>query len=144
MTRGVSTTRVTDMWKSNLTSRRLRELPRDRRGGVGIGSGGERDVAFAGEQAGGGVEADPARAGEIDLGPGVEIGEVGLGTGRAAVDRLHVGGQLDEIAGDEPGGEAELAANLDEQPGRVAAGTALEPERFLDRSARPAPSGRRT
>jgi hypothetical protein len=57
-----------------------------------------------------GIEADPARAGEIDLGPGVEIGEVGFGAGRAAVDRLHVGGQLDEIARDEPGGEAELAA----------------------------------
>ncbi len=85
------------------------------------------------EQAGGGVESDPARAGQIDFGPGVEIGEVGFGSGRAAIDRLHVGGQLDQVAGDEARGEAELAANLDEQPGRVAARTALELERFLDR-----------
>jgi hypothetical protein len=41
-----------------------------------IGAGGERDVAFAGEQAGGGVQANPAGAGQIDFGPGVQIGEI--------------------------------------------------------------------
>ena len=37
---------------------------------------GERDVAFAGQQAGGRIEPDPAGAGQIDLGPGVQVGEV--------------------------------------------------------------------
>ena len=37
---------------------------------------GERDVAFAGQQTGRRVEADPAGAGHIDFRPGVEIGEV--------------------------------------------------------------------
>ncbi len=48
----------------------------NRRGRGGFGRGGQRDMAFAGEQAGSRVEADPAGAGQIDLGPGVEIGEV--------------------------------------------------------------------
>ena len=79
-------------------------------GGGGCGSGvrGERDVALAGQQAGGGVQADPAGARQIDFGPGVQVGEVG---GRAcrAVERLHVGDELDQIAGDEARGEAEMA-----------------------------------
>ena len=72
-------------------------------------------MAFAGEQAGRGVEADPAGAGEIDFGPGVEVGEVGWGSG-GAFERLHVSRELDQIAGNEAGGEAEMAQDLDEQP----------------------------
>ena len=38
----------------------------------------ERNVAFAGEQAGSRVEADPAGARQINFGPRMEIGEIGL------------------------------------------------------------------
>ena len=82
--------------------------------------GGKRDVAFAGEQAGRGVEADPACAGHIDFGPGMQIGEVDFGAGRA-VERLHVRRQLDQVAGHEAGGETEIAQDLHQQPGAVAA-----------------------
>ena len=41
------------------------------------------NVAFAGKEAGGGVEADPAGAGQEDLAPGVQVGEVDLGAARA-------------------------------------------------------------
>ena len=65
----------------------------DRRGTRREGGRGERDVSFAGEHSGRGIEADPARAGKVDLGPGVEIGEVGSGAGRT-VERFHVGHEL--------------------------------------------------
>ena len=63
----------------------------DRRGARRLRRRGERDVALAGEQAGGRVEADPAGAGKVDLGPGMQVGEVGFGAGGGAVERLHVG-----------------------------------------------------
>ncbi len=78
-------------------------------------------MTLAAEEAGGGVEADPAGAREIDLGPGVQVGEVRRGPARA-LDGIDVGLELDQVAGDEAGGEAELAQHLDEEPGRVAAG----------------------
>ena len=61
----------------------------DRRGARRLGRAGERDVALAGEQPGGRVEADPAGARQVDLAPGVQIGEVDLGaaTGRRAPSR---------------------------------------------------------
>ena len=47
------------------------------RGCVGIMRGrGQRDMRFAGQQAGCGVKADPARAGQVNLGPGMQIGEI--------------------------------------------------------------------
>ena len=62
----------------------LERRPRTRRrapviGAALNGSGvrGQRDVPFAGEQARGRVEPDPAGAGQVDLGPGVQVGEVG-------------------------------------------------------------------
>ena len=99
-------------------------------GGGGFGGAGEGDVAFAGEQAGGRVEADPAGAGEVDFGPGVEVGEVAFRAG-GAVERLDVGGQLDQVARDEAGGESEVAGEVDEKPGEVAAGAAAELEGFF-------------
>jgi hypothetical protein len=51
---------------------------------------GQRDVAFAGQQARGRVEPDPAGAGQIDLGPGVQVGEVVIGA-RRPVQRLQSG-----------------------------------------------------
>ncbi len=112
---------------------RLVDGTADRGGSDGIGGRSERDVALPGEQAGGGIKADPARAGQINLGPGVKVGEVSFRAGSAPIDRLHIGSQLDEITGNEAGGQAELTANLDEEPGRVAAGTALESKRFFHR-----------
>ena len=82
MTRGDSAMRVTVMAKEKSTSAKLAapeigaaELIMRRRR--------QRHVAFAGQQARGRIEADPAGAGQIDLGPGVQVGEVGLGAARA-------------------------------------------------------------
>ena len=69
-------------------------------GALGVRGGGEGEVAFAGEETGGGVETDPASAWEVDLAPRVEVGEVASGTFRA-VERSDVGAELDEVAGDE-------------------------------------------
>lgn len=68
----------------------------------------QRDMVFPGEQAGGGVEAKPAGARHVDLGPGVQIGEIGFRAGRA-VKRFQVGGELHQVAGNEAGGKAEMA-----------------------------------
>jgi hypothetical protein len=64
-----------------------RPPPLDRRGAGGLGRAGQRDVALAGQQARGGVEPDPAGAGQVDLAPGVQVGEVDLGAA-GAVERL--------------------------------------------------------
>ncbi len=102
----------------------------DRCGVAVVRGGGQRDVAFAGEEAGGGVEADPAGAGQVDLAPGVQVGEVVVGAG-GAVERHEVGLELDEIAGDETGGEAEVAQDLHQEPGGVAAGAGAALEGLL-------------
>ena len=106
--------------------------PGDRRGGERVGRAGQRDVALAGEQPRGRVEADPAGAGEVDLGPGVQVGEVVL-RARRAVERGDVGLELDQVARDEPGRQAELPEELDQQPGRVAARAAAQRQRLLAR-----------
>ncbi len=59
----------------------------DRRGIARIGGARERDVPFAGEKPRGRIEADPAGAGKVHLGPGVQVGEIALGSG-GAVERL--------------------------------------------------------
>ena len=90
------------------------------RGGIAImRRGGERNVALAGEQAGGRVEADPPGARQIDLAPGMQVGEIVVGAGRA-VERDEVGLELDQVAGDEARRQTEMAEDLDEQPARVA------------------------
>src|SRR5690349_863659 len=65
-------------------------LAGDGRGGVRLWRGCQRNVTLAGEQARRGIEPDPARAGQIDLGPGVKIGEIDICAGWA-VERLDVG-----------------------------------------------------
>ena len=90
----------------------------------------ERQMALAAEQARGRVHADPAGAGKIDLRPGVQIGEILVGPHRP-LDRVDVGLQLDEIAGDEARGEAEPAQNLHQQPRRVAAGARTQRQRLV-------------
>ena len=79
------------------------------------------DVSLPGEQPRGRVQADPPGSGDVDLGPGVQIGEVG-GRTRRAVECFDVGGQLHQIAGDEAGGQAELPQDRHQQPRGVPAG----------------------
>ena len=95
----------------------------DRRGAARVRGGAQRDVALAGEQRTGRVHADPSGTGEVDLGPRVQVGEVLRRSGRAVARLGHVGvgGELDEVAGDEPRGQAVLPEQGDEQPRAVAA-----------------------
>ena len=104
----------------------------DRRGIAGIGGAGERQVAFAGEQPRRRVEPDPAGAGQEDLGPGVQVGEVVVGAGRS-VERLHVGDELDQVARGEPRREPQVTHDLHQQPAAVAAGAAGALQRLLGR-----------
>ena len=103
---------------------------RDRRGVAVMGRRRERDVALAGEEARGRIEPDPAGAGKIDLGPGVEIGEVVVRAGRA-VDSDPIGLELNEVAGHEPRGEAQVAQDLHQKPARIAARARPALERLL-------------
>ena len=93
---------------------------------------GERNVAFAAEQPRGRIEPDPAGAGQIDFGPGVQIGEIDVGAG-GAVERFDVGPQLDQIAGDKARRQADVAQDLHQEPRRVAARSGTGGERFLGR-----------
>ncbi len=70
--------------------------------------------------------------GRIDLRPGVQVGEVALRSG-GAVERLHVGGELDQIARREARREPEVTQDLHEQPARVAAGALRALERRVGR-----------
>ena len=63
---------------------------RDRRGVAIVRRRGQRYVAFARQQAGGGIEPNPAGAGQIDLAPGMQIGEIVVGASWA-VERHEVG-----------------------------------------------------
>ena len=92
----------------------------------------EGNVAFAAQQPGRGIEADPAGAGNIDFGPGMQVGEIGFGAG-GAFDRQYVRPKLDEIAGDEAGRQADVPHDLHQQPCRIAAGPGAGGERFLRR-----------
>ena len=65
------------------------DAARDRRGARRLRRARERDVPFAGEQSGRRIEADPAGARQIDLAPGVEIGEIAVGA-RRSVQRFDV------------------------------------------------------
>ncbi len=97
----------------------------DRRGRAVVRRRGQRDVALAAEQARGRVEPDPAGPRQVDLRPGVQVGEVRLGALRP-LDRGGVGHELDQVAGGEACREAEAAQDLHHQPGRVAAGPGLQ------------------
>ena len=105
---------------------------RDRGGGARLRRARERDVALAGEQAGGRVEADPAGAREVGLGPRVQVGEVPrrageLRAGHDVLDELH------EVAGGEAGRDADPAQRLHEQPRAVAARADRAPQRLVGR-----------
>ena len=92
----------------------------------------QRHMALAGQQARSRIEADPAGARQIDLAPGVQVGEVVVGAG-GAIERDEVGLELDQIAGDEARGEAEIPQRLHQQPARIAARALLVRQRFLGR-----------
>lgn len=55
---------------------------------------GQRNMAFTGQQARGGVQPNPAGAGQVHLAPGVQIGEIDLGAA-GAIERFLVGLELD-------------------------------------------------
>ena len=103
-----------------------------RRGALRIGRGRERDVALAGQEPRRRVEPNPAGAGQVDLGPRVQVGEVRVRSARA-VERLHVGLELNEVAGDEARRETEMAEDLHEQPAAVAARAGRERQRLFRR-----------
>ena len=109
---------------------RIARQPGDRRAGAVVRRGGERQVPLPAQEAGGGVEADPAGAGDVDLRPGVQVGEV-LPCAHRPLDGVDVRHQLDQVAADEPGGEAQLAQHLHQQPGAVAAGAGAEAKRLV-------------
>jgi hypothetical protein len=73
----------------------------------------QRQMALAGEQARGRIEPDPAGAGDVDLGPGVQVGEVLVGAARP-FQRIDIRLHLDQIAGDEARREAEMPHDLDQ------------------------------
>jgi hypothetical protein len=56
-------------------------------------------MALPAQQSGGRIEADPAGARQIDLGPGMQVGEILLCAGRS-IERLDVGPQLNKIYSD--------------------------------------------
>ena len=95
-----------------------------------LGRAGERDVAFAGQQAGGRVEADPAGTRQVDFAPGMKVGEVVRGA-LGPIKRLFVGDELDQVARGEARGEAQVAQDHDQQPAGVAARALGALERFL-------------
>ena len=105
---------------------------RDRRAGAIMRRGAQRQVALAAEQPRGRVEPDPAGAGQIDLGPGVQIGEI-MVRALGAFERLLVGRELDQIAGDETRGETKPAQRLHQKPGRIAAGARTQRQRLVRR-----------
>src|SRR5712672_2052613 len=91
---------------------------------------GDRNVPLTRQHARGDVKTDPARAGQIDFGPGVQIREIAFDLARP-LDRIDVGPQLNEITGDEARGETEMAEDLDQQPRGVAARSGALRQRFL-------------
>ena len=82
---------------------------------------GDREVALPAQKSGRRVEPDPARAGQVDLGPSMQVAEVELSTG-GAFERFYVRPELDEIAGHEAGWQVDVPQDLHQQPRRVAAG----------------------
>jgi hypothetical protein len=79
-----------------------------------------------------GVQANPAAAGQINFRPGVQVGEILFRAARA-VERFHVGLELDEITADEARREAAMPEQLAQQPRGIAARTAQFHERLLRR-----------
>ena len=77
-------------------------------------------MPFPGEKARGRIHTDPAGTGNIDLGPGMQVGEIVFGTG-GPVKGFDILFQLNQIAGDKTGGKPEVPENIYQQPGRIPA-----------------------
>ena len=131
VTRGFSAIRATFMSIAEADLTGLDETG-DRRGGAIVRRRRQREVAFAAQQPGCGVEPDPAGARQIDFGPGVQVGEV-LRRAGSAFERFHVRPQLNQIAGNEPRRQTDVPEDLHQQPGAVAAGAGAGSERFFGR-----------
>ncbi len=124
MTRGSSWIRRTSLWKAKLHPDRLGDAL-DRRGRARVRCRRQRDVPLAREERRRRVQADPAGSGDEDLGPGVQVGEVGRRAGRP-VEADHAVGvrcELHEVARHEARREAVLPQQADQQPRTVAART---------------------
>ena len=104
--------------------------PADGRGRTGLRGAGKRNMAFASHQPRGGVQADPARSGQIDFGPCVKVSEIGFRP-RGAIKRFDVRLELDQIAGNESRRQPQVAHHIDQQPARIPARAASELERLL-------------
>ncbi len=90
------------------------------RGGMAVmGSGCQRNMALAGQQSRGRIKADPACAGQVDLDPGMQVGEILVGA-RRAVKGDQVGFELDQIARHKARGDPEIAQHLHQQPTGIA------------------------
>ena len=117
VTRGVSRSRSTCMLSREVDLRFAPCVPVMGAALVGVGVRSQRDMAFAGQQARGRIEPDPAGARDVDLGPGVQVGEVLA----CAVRSSASGRSWIEIAGHEARSEAEAAQDLHQQPAGIAA-----------------------
>ena len=94
------------------------------------GGASQRNMAFARQHARSRVQPNPASAGHIHLGPGMQIGKV-HGSSAGAVKRLLVGPQLNQIARHKSCSQAHLTHDLHQQPATVAAGTRAILQGFL-------------
>ena len=81
-------------------------------------------MALAGKQARGRIQSDPSGARQIHFAPGVQIGEI-VARARRSVRGSRIGHELNEIARDEARGEPQVPQQLNQQFGRVAAGSGL-------------------
>ena len=97
----------------------------DRRRRARFGSCRQRDVPFPRKQAGSGVKPDPSRAGQVNFRPRVQVGKI-LCRANRALQRLHVGFELNQVAGNKSRRQAQVAQGLNQQPAGIAAGAAGE------------------
>ncbi|MNY39906.1 hypothetical protein D3C86_1746160 [compost metagenome] len=65
-------------------------------------------MSFAGKKPGSCIQANPASTGQVHLAPGVQVGEIDFGAGWA-IEAFHVGGQLDQVTGNETRRQPEVA-----------------------------------
>ncbi len=92
----------------------------NRRGSAGLWCAGQGNMALARQQARRGIQPHPARAGQIHLAPGVQVGEIDIGT-TGTVQRLYIRPQLNQVARHKTGRQPAVAQQLHHQPGRITA-----------------------
>ena len=68
-------------------------------------------MALACQEARGRIKADPARARQIDFHPGMKVGKILVGA-RRSIQGHKIRFQLNEVAGNKTGGEAERAVSV--------------------------------